>query len=171
MFSLNIAAIIAPIALRRLSYCHQSKCSSARMKTTIDRRSSKFLNKPNSCAASFSLYNRPNFTPSHRLPAPNNAYSFLNTIAYHFNDDDDTTPTAMATGNVAMNAGGASTTVAAAVVAAAAALAASGTACVAHDHELLKPQLISTWMPNGVGSMPGKRTIFAETQVSWHGGI
>lgn len=35
-----------------------------------------------------------------------------------------------------------------------------------HDHELLKPQVISTWMPNGVGSMPGKRVIFAETQVS-----
>lgn len=35
-----------------------------------------------------------------------------------------------------------------------------------HDHEKLKPQLISTWMPNGVGAMPGKRVIFAETQVS-----
>lgn len=39
------------------------------------------------------------------------------------------------------------------------------TICMDHDHELLKPQVISTWMPNGVGSMPGKRVIFAETQV------
>ena len=37
--------------------------------------------------------------------------------------------------------------------------------CMAHDHEELKPQLISTWMPNGLGAMPGKRVIFAETQV------
>lgn len=38
--------------------------------------------------------------------------------------------------------------------------------CMDHDHEKLKPQLISTWMPNGVGAMPGKRVIFAETQVT-----
>lgn len=38
--------------------------------------------------------------------------------------------------------------------------------CVEHDHELLKPQLITTWMPNAVGSAPGKNVIFAETQVS-----
>ncbi|XP_031628947.1 teneurin-a isoform X5 [Contarinia nasturtii] len=37
--------------------------------------------------------------------------------------------------------------------------------CMDHDHELLKPQVISTWMPSGVGSKPGKRTIFAETQI------
>lgn len=37
--------------------------------------------------------------------------------------------------------------------------------CLDHAHELLKPQVISTWMPAGVGSKPGKRTIFAETQV------
>lgn len=37
--------------------------------------------------------------------------------------------------------------------------------CMDHDHEKLRPQLISTWMPNGVGAMPGKRVIFAETQV------
>ncbi|XP_052873882.1 teneurin-a [Anopheles cruzii] len=37
--------------------------------------------------------------------------------------------------------------------------------CLEHDHELLNPQLTSTWMPNGVGSMPGKNFIFAETQV------
>lgn len=38
--------------------------------------------------------------------------------------------------------------------------------CMDHDHELLKPQVISTWMPNAVGSMANKRVIFAETQVS-----
>ncbi|XP_055616662.1 teneurin-a isoform X3 [Toxorhynchites rutilus septentrionalis] len=37
--------------------------------------------------------------------------------------------------------------------------------CLEHEHELLKPQLTSTWMPNGVGSMPGKSVIFAETQI------
>lgn len=37
--------------------------------------------------------------------------------------------------------------------------------CLDHDHALLKPQVISTWMPSGVGSKPGKRVIFAETQV------
>lgn len=38
--------------------------------------------------------------------------------------------------------------------------------CLDHAHELLKPHIISTWMPSGVGSMPGKRAIFAETQVN-----
>lgn len=38
--------------------------------------------------------------------------------------------------------------------------------CMDHDHELLKPQVISTWMPNAVGSTANKRVIFAETQVS-----
>lgn len=38
--------------------------------------------------------------------------------------------------------------------------------CMEHDHELLKPQIISTWMPSGYGSKPGKRVIFAETQVT-----
>lgn len=38
--------------------------------------------------------------------------------------------------------------------------------CMEHDHEQLKPQIISTWMPTGYGSKPGKRVIFAETQVS-----
>lgn len=37
--------------------------------------------------------------------------------------------------------------------------------CFDHDHELLKPQLTSTWMPNAVGSTPGQSVIFAETQV------
>ncbi|EAT34453.1 AAEL013308-PA, partial [Aedes aegypti] len=39
------------------------------------------------------------------------------------------------------------------------------TICLEHDHELLRPQLTSTWMPNGVGSVPGKSIIFAETQI------
>lgn len=38
--------------------------------------------------------------------------------------------------------------------------------CADHDHELLKPQLTNTWMPNAVGEMPGQSIIFAETQVS-----
>lgn len=87
--------------------------------------------------------------PSNRVPAPNIAYSFLNTISYHFNDDQPTSQSA-----------------AAAAAAAIAAAAATAAICTAHDHELLKPQLISTWMPNGVGSLPGRRVIFAETQVS-----
>ncbi|XP_037919215.1 teneurin-a isoform X2 [Hermetia illucens] len=41
----------------------------------------------------------------------------------------------------------------------------TGEICMDHNHEILKPQLISTWMPNGVGAMPGKRVIFAETQI------
>lgn len=42
----------------------------------------------------------------------------------------------------------------------------SSEVCSEHDHELLRPQVISTWMPNGVGSMAGKRVVFAETQVN-----
>lgn len=37
--------------------------------------------------------------------------------------------------------------------------------CPDHDHELLKPLLTSTWMPNAIGSMAGRSTIFAENQV------
>ncbi len=37
--------------------------------------------------------------------------------------------------------------------------------CPEHDHELLKPILTSTWMPNAIGSMAGRSTIFAENQV------
>ncbi|XP_063706613.1 teneurin-a isoform X5 [Culicoides brevitarsis] len=37
--------------------------------------------------------------------------------------------------------------------------------CADHDHELLKPQLTNTWMPNAVGEMPGQSIIFAETQI------
>lgn len=62
----------------------------------------------------------------------NPALTFLNSILYHFSDEQ----------------------------------ADVSKICVEHDHEELKPQLISTWMPNGVGAMPGKRVIFAETQVS-----
>lgn len=39
--------------------------------------------------------------------------------------------------------------------------------CKEHNHEILKPHLTSTWMPNAVGSLPGKSVIFAETEVSW----
>jgi hypothetical protein len=38
--------------------------------------------------------------------------------------------------------------------------------CPDHDHELLRPILTSTWMPNAIGSMAGRSTIFAENQVS-----
>lgn len=37
--------------------------------------------------------------------------------------------------------------------------------CKDHDHELLKPHLTSTWMPNAIGSMSGKSLIFAEAEV------
>lgn len=40
--------------------------------------------------------------------------------------------------------------------------------CKDHDHEILKPHLTSTWMPNAIGSMPGKSVIFAEAEVSMH---
>lgn len=38
--------------------------------------------------------------------------------------------------------------------------------CKDHDHEVLKPHLTSTWMPNSVGSMSGKSVVFAESEVS-----
>jgi hypothetical protein len=37
--------------------------------------------------------------------------------------------------------------------------------CPDHDHELLRPILTSTWMPNAIGSMAGRSAIFAENQV------
>lgn len=37
--------------------------------------------------------------------------------------------------------------------------------CADHDHELLRPVLTSTWMPNAIGSMAGRSAIFAENQV------
>ncbi|MBO1316805.1 hypothetical protein, partial [Klebsiella pneumoniae] len=38
--------------------------------------------------------------------------------------------------------------------------------CKDHDHELLRPHLTSTWMPNAIGSMSGRSVIFAEAEVS-----
>jgi hypothetical protein len=38
--------------------------------------------------------------------------------------------------------------------------------CMDHDHEMLHPVVMSTWMPDKVGGMPGKSLVFAETQVS-----
>lgn len=39
--------------------------------------------------------------------------------------------------------------------------------CKDHDHEILRPHLTSTWMPNAIGSEPGKSVIFAEAEVIW----
>lgn len=68
----------------------------------------------------------------YRLTPPNIAYSFLDTISYHFSDKLPLS---------------------------------QNTVCLDHDYDLLKPQLISTWMPNSVGALPGKRAIFTESQV------
>ncbi|XP_055682330.1 teneurin-a isoform X2 [Lutzomyia longipalpis] len=69
--------------------------------------------------------------PLIKTTPPNPAFSFLNTIQYHFTDES----------------------------------VPPGVVCLEHDHELLKPQLFGTWMPNGVGAMAGHRNIFAETQI------
>ncbi|XP_033329180.2 teneurin-a transmembrane protein isoform X3 [Megalopta genalis] len=37
--------------------------------------------------------------------------------------------------------------------------------CLEHDHELLRPIIISTWMPEKVGGLPGKSVVFAESQI------
>ncbi|KAG5682597.1 hypothetical protein PVAND_011940 [Polypedilum vanderplanki] len=37
--------------------------------------------------------------------------------------------------------------------------------CKDHDHELLRPHLTSTWMPNAIGSMSGRSVIFAEAEI------
>ncbi|KAL7028597.1 hypothetical protein ACKWTF_005910 [Chironomus riparius] len=37
--------------------------------------------------------------------------------------------------------------------------------CPDHNHELLRPLLTSTWMPNAIGSMAGRSAIFAENQI------
>jgi teneurin len=66
---------------------------------------------------------------------PNPAYSFLHTSQYRFVEDVKSAKTPLPA------------------------------ICLDHDHELLKPQLTSTWMPNGVGSMVGHSVVFAETQV------
>lgn len=36
------------------------------------------------------------------------------------------------------------------------------TSCVDHKES---PQIVSTWLPEKIGGMPGKSVIFAETQV------
>ena len=38
--------------------------------------------------------------------------------------------------------------------------------CLEHDHELLRPIIVSTWMPEKVGGLPGKSLVFAESQVN-----
>lgn len=38
--------------------------------------------------------------------------------------------------------------------------------CKDHDHEMLKPHLTSTWMPNAIGSLSGQSVIFAEAEVN-----
>lgn len=40
--------------------------------------------------------------------------------------------------------------------------------CLEHDHELLRPIIVSTWMPEKVGGLPGKSLVFAESQVSFY---
>lgn len=42
----------------------------------------------------------------------------------------------------------------------------SAAICPDQNHELLRPILTSTWMPNAIGSMAGRSAIFAENQVS-----
>lgn len=37
--------------------------------------------------------------------------------------------------------------------------------CLEHDHEILRPIIVSTWMPEKVGGLPGKSLVFAESQV------
>nr|CAD7569594.1 unnamed protein product [Timema californicum] len=37
--------------------------------------------------------------------------------------------------------------------------------CLDHDHELLRPVIMSTWMPEKVGAMPGRCLVLAETQI------
>ena len=40
--------------------------------------------------------------------------------------------------------------------------------CLEHDHETLRPIIVSTWMPEKVGGLPGKSLVFAESQVSFY---
>ncbi|EFN60940.1 Teneurin-3 [Camponotus floridanus] len=37
--------------------------------------------------------------------------------------------------------------------------------CLEHDHETLRPIIVSTWMPEKVGGLPGKSLVFAENQI------
>lgn len=39
--------------------------------------------------------------------------------------------------------------------------------CLEHDHETLRPIIVSTWMPEKVGGLAGKSLVFAETQVNF----
>lgn len=41
----------------------------------------------------------------------------------------------------------------------------SSVICPDHNHEMLRPLLTSTWMPNAIGSIAGRSTVFAENQV------
>ena len=38
--------------------------------------------------------------------------------------------------------------------------------CLEHDHEILRPIIVSTWMPEKVGALPGQSMVFAESQAS-----
>jgi hypothetical protein len=69
----------------------------------------------------------------------NTAYSFLNALEYKFYDGN-LNDTNIPVSNAAI--------------------------CPDHDHELLRPTLTSTWMPNAIGSMAGRSAIFAENQVN-----
>lgn len=37
--------------------------------------------------------------------------------------------------------------------------------CLEHDYETLRPIIVSTWMPEKVGGLPGESLVFAESQV------
>lgn len=39
--------------------------------------------------------------------------------------------------------------------------------CLEHDHELLRPIIVSTWMPEKLGDLPGKSLVFTESQVNY----
>lgn len=70
----------------------------------------------------------------------NIAYSFLNALEYKFYDGNLNDSNVQPVSNSAI--------------------------CPDHDHEILRPTLTSTWMPNAIGSMAGRSAIFAENQVS-----
>ncbi|XP_043269073.1 teneurin-a isoform X3 [Venturia canescens] len=37
--------------------------------------------------------------------------------------------------------------------------------CLEHDYEMLRPIIVSTWMPEKVGGLPGESLVFAESQI------
>uniref|UniRef100_A0A8D8XG00 Tenascin-like protein n=1 Tax=Cacopsylla melanoneura TaxID=428564 RepID=A0A8D8XG00_9HEMI len=37
--------------------------------------------------------------------------------------------------------------------------------CLAHDEVVLSPVIVSTWMPEKIGGLPGRSLVFAETQI------